>query len=437
MIYGASGFAGRRILAAALERGLRPVVAGRSEGPVRALADRHRLPSRVFPLTDPGALAEGLKGVDLVLNAAGPATAEHLARACIAHGVHCLDIGCELRSLRRLAAMDDAAHEAGVAVIAGAGFSPAVAEALALHLKRRLPGAVRLTIALCAPVQPSPGLIRSGLEIALRPSAALRRGRIKTMRRRRLRRFDFGRGPEPCYGLGWGELAAVHRATGVRNVDFFVRARPDLARLLRLSPVLAACRRLPFLHRRFDSFAEAHGEPPSGRRGRSRLVGYAYDPAGRRAASRVHLPDPWTVTAQLAAVALARAAATPVSPGVQSAAQFLGSDFLAEMPGLHVDWEELELSAPGDLKLCVRRRVPLARRLARLWPGRKRAEEDTAVGDPGTAGKDRAEPVPLPRKPVLQPVGSGDPGTGAEPRGTDPSQTDGWQAAVEGIRRTG
>lgn len=384
MIYGATGFTGRMILDAALARGLRPIVAGRSEEPVRALADRHQLPFRVFPVNDPAALAEALGDVDVLLNAAGPvsATAEPLARACIEHGVHYFDTGCELRILQKLAGLDDAAREAGIAIVPGMGFSPAAAEALAAHLKRRLPAAVRLVIALSTSTRPTRGILQSGLEIALRPSAALRRGQVRTLRRRRMRRFDFGLGPERCYELGWGELAAIHRATAVRNVDFFVRARPDLIRLLRLSPLIAACRGLPPVRSRFEAFVTAHSlhPPPEGLRkpGRSRLVGYAYDLAGQRAASRVHLPDPYTVTAALTAEALARAAATRPRAGVYTAGQYLGTDFLAGIPGLHVDWEELELTAPGEVKLRVRRqgRFPFLS----LLPG-ARAERRKAAAD--------------------------------------------------------
>jgi short subunit dehydrogenase-like uncharacterized protein len=289
------------------------------------------------------------------------------------------------------------------------GFSPAVAEALALHLQRRLPGAVRLVVALSTGARPSPGLIRAGLEIAVRPSLALRRGRVRTMPRRRMQRFDFGRGPERCYGLGWGELALLHRSTGIRNVDFFVRARPDLLRLLRMPPLLAALRRWPGIRGRLDAWAEAHGAgaPPEGRKpGRSRLVGYAYDPSGQRAASRLHMPDPYAVTAQLAAAALARAAERPPSPGVVTPAQFLGPDFLAETSGLPVDWEELELTPPGALKLRIRRR------------GRRRPRK--AAASPGqTPGAAPQAATALPDVP------------------SPPAETAGEAAADEGLRRTG
>jgi short subunit dehydrogenase-like uncharacterized protein len=444
MIYGATGHTGRLIVNAALERGLRPVIAGRNAQTVRSLADRHQLPFRSFPLDDPAAIADALEDVDVLLNAAGPAPAgaAALAQACIEAGIHYLDTACGHHTPERLLALDEAARTAGVTVLPGAGFSPAAAEALALHLKRRLPRAVRLVIALSTAARPTAGLIRTGFGVALRPSRALRRGRLKTMGRRRMRRFDFGRGPEPCYGLGWGELAAIHRATGVRNVDFFVRVRPDLARLIRLPALAAALRGLPPVRRRLEAFAAAHGVPAQDVRkpSRSRLVGFAYDTDGQRAASRIHLPDPYTVTAGLAVSAMMRAMNGPAAPGVLTATRYLGADVLAGLPGLHVDWEELELSAPGEVKLRVRRhgrRFPFGpaprRHQAKIPSSRPEGNADGPVTAADAVGALRAAALAGRNQGAEngRTVAEPDPGTGEPHMGQDGAKDAG------AVRRTG
>ena len=50
LLYGASGYTGRRIAEEARRRGLRPVLAGRDALKIKALADRLECPARVFPL---------------------------------------------------------------------------------------------------------------------------------------------------------------------------------------------------------------------------------------------------------------------------------------------------------------------------------------------------------------------------------------------------
>ncbi len=53
MIYGANGFTGRLVAREAVRRGLRPVLAGRSENSIKPLADELGLEFRLFELSDP------------------------------------------------------------------------------------------------------------------------------------------------------------------------------------------------------------------------------------------------------------------------------------------------------------------------------------------------------------------------------------------------
>ena len=65
LIYGANGYSGRLIAAAAVARGLRPVLAGRDRDALDALAAPLGLTRRVFGLDDPATVARLLKaGVD-------------------------------------------------------------------------------------------------------------------------------------------------------------------------------------------------------------------------------------------------------------------------------------------------------------------------------------------------------------------------------------
>src|SRR5688572_2084319 len=93
MIYGANGYTGELIAREAVARGLRPILAGRSNDKVLALATELDLPSRVFGLDSPQ-----LDGVGLVLHCAGPfsATAKPMIEACLEAGVHYLDITGEI-----------------------------------------------------------------------------------------------------------------------------------------------------------------------------------------------------------------------------------------------------------------------------------------------------------------------------------------------------
>ena len=69
VLYGATGFTGRLILARALDLGLRPVVAGRSPAKVAELAQAHGLAHAAASVDDADALTGMLAGKSLVLNA--------------------------------------------------------------------------------------------------------------------------------------------------------------------------------------------------------------------------------------------------------------------------------------------------------------------------------------------------------------------------------
>jgi len=63
MIYGAYGYTGRLILAEAVARGYRPVVAGRNAQRVEARAEAYHLPARTAALDDAATICQVLHDV--------------------------------------------------------------------------------------------------------------------------------------------------------------------------------------------------------------------------------------------------------------------------------------------------------------------------------------------------------------------------------------
>jgi short subunit dehydrogenase-like uncharacterized protein len=72
LIYGANGYTAELIIGLAIAERAVPILAGRSEEKLAALAKRHKLLKRVFALDDSGIVAKNLAGVAVVLNCAGP-----------------------------------------------------------------------------------------------------------------------------------------------------------------------------------------------------------------------------------------------------------------------------------------------------------------------------------------------------------------------------
>src|SRR5581483_3487315 len=97
LLYGATGRTGTLIAEHAVSRGHRPVLAGRDPERLRVLAERLDLPWVSGPATD---LPRLLGEARLVLLTAGPfpATAPAVLRACLAAGVHYLDIANDIEA---------------------------------------------------------------------------------------------------------------------------------------------------------------------------------------------------------------------------------------------------------------------------------------------------------------------------------------------------
>ena len=72
LVYGATGFTGERIVHEMCALGLRPVLGGRDESKLRALAASRDLEWRAARLDDAAALDAALRDMRVVLHAAGP-----------------------------------------------------------------------------------------------------------------------------------------------------------------------------------------------------------------------------------------------------------------------------------------------------------------------------------------------------------------------------
>ena len=124
LVYGAYGYTGELVARRALERGLRPVLAGRDRRKLERLARTLGLEWRAFTLDGVRTVQRNLVGAKVVLHCAGPFvdTFRPVAEACLVSGAHYLDITGEIPVFEAIAAMSPAAEKAGLMLLPGAGF---------------------------------------------------------------------------------------------------------------------------------------------------------------------------------------------------------------------------------------------------------------------------------------------------------------------------
>ena len=236
LLYGAYGYTGRLIARSALARGLTPVLAGRDRRKTEALARQLGLEARVFELDDGPSVAERLDGVAAFVHAAGPflVTWRSVAEACLARGVHYLDITGEVDVFEALAAMDGRAREAGVALLPGAGFDVVPTDCAAVRAASALDEPVRLEIAFAGSGGPSRGSMRTVLTSLDQPARERVDGRLVPRAPGSATR-DIPYSDRRRLGVlgSWGDLATAWRSTGVPNIRTYLPIRPEQLRWLR------------------------------------------------------------------------------------------------------------------------------------------------------------------------------------------------------------
>jgi short subunit dehydrogenase-like uncharacterized protein len=230
LIYGATGYTGKLVAMQARETHLSFEVAGRNGPQVTALADQLDMPCRIFALDDPEIIIASLAGVTAVLNCAGPfaSTARPLMEACIACGVHYLDITAEYKVYALAEAWSERAAAAGVMLLPGVGWDVVPSDCLAMYLAAKVDQPQSLRIALQVANSMSRGSTSSVGEILGVGLLVRAEGTIVAKPDAAPARFDFGAGLLESVPLSFGDLVTAWKSTGIPNIAMFVNIKENV-----------------------------------------------------------------------------------------------------------------------------------------------------------------------------------------------------------------
>lgn len=331
LLYGANGYTGELIAQLAVERGQRPVLAGRDSAKVGALAARLGLEHRAFPLDNPTGVRDGLAGVAAVLHCAGPfeVTSAPMVAGCLATGVHYLDVTGEIAVLEAVYAQDTAAREAGVVLLPAVGFDVVPTDCLAATLAAALPTATSLELAFVAGGGLSPGTFATSLRGMASGNRRRIGGELRTVPMGGPTKVvPFPSGERRVTAIPWGDLASAWRSTGIPDITTYtkVAASGAPARLAAQAMRLGAVRAL------VGKVSSPPG-PDAARRARTRseVWGEVRDPDGNARSATLTGPNGYTLTADSALRALAHVLAGEVTPGAHTPSSALGAAFAAEL----------------------------------------------------------------------------------------------------------
>jgi short subunit dehydrogenase-like uncharacterized protein len=340
LIYGANGYTGELITRVAVERGLKPIIAGRNEGAIKELAEKHGLEYRVFSLEETAKLDSALSEVATVLHCAGPfsLTSRPMGEACIRTKTHYTDITGEIAVFEACALADQKAKDAGIMVMPGVGFDVVPSDCLAMHLKNRLPSATHLTLGWYGLGRMSHGT-QATMTMNIGKGGAVRRdGKIMPVPAAwRTRQIDFGDGVvKTGVTIPWGDVSTAYHSTGIPNIEVYTVVPGSAIKTMKMSRYLGWLMATGPVQKYLQSKIKPGGPTDEERsKGKTLLWGEASDDKGNRVESRIQCPEGYTTTALAAINITEKILAGNFAPGFQTPAKAYGADLILELEGVH------------------------------------------------------------------------------------------------------
>lgn len=341
MIYGAYGYTGELVVREMLAQGRHPILAGRNEAKLKVLAEDYRLPFRVFTTSE---ATEQLDDVRLVINCAGPfaSTAEPMMDACLAQGVHYLDITGEISVFQAAHKRHQAAVDAGVILCPGVGFDIVPTDCLAALLKRSLPEATHLELAFEFGSLPSLGTTRTAIQNIGAGCLIRENGELKrVVLGYRIRKIPFPRAELWAVSLPWGDVFTSQISTGIPNAIVYGALPRAACWAMRLTNPIQSILARPFAQKMLIALAKkflTNGPDKVIReKTKSSFWGRVTTIDGREQTATITGPSAYLMSAELA-VAIAREAESHKPPGGYfTASMLVGADFLSNREGYRVE----------------------------------------------------------------------------------------------------
>lgn len=335
LLYGANGYTGELITRYAVERGLKPVLAGRNEAKISEIAGKSNLPFRAFSLEETEKLNAALQETEFVLHCAGPfsLTSKPMVEACLRNKKHYLDITGEIAVFEAMAARNKKAEEAGIMIMPGVGFDVVPSDCLARHLKNRLPSATNLTLAFYGLGKISHGT-QATMTMNVGKGGAVRRdGKIVSVPAAwKTREIDFGEFKKTGVTIPWGDVSTAFYSTGIPNIEVYTILPESNLKMLKLSRYIGWLLATKPIQNILQKQIPAGGPSDKERaKGKTYLWGEASDESGNKVSSRLFGPEGYTLTALTALKIAEKILDGNFQTGFQTPAKAYGADLILEI----------------------------------------------------------------------------------------------------------
>jgi short subunit dehydrogenase-like uncharacterized protein len=348
LLYGANGYTAQIMLPLMEQYGISPILAGRSEAAIAALAAQYGYPYRVFDVTNPQAVRDGIEGVKVVLHCAGPFiyTAAPMMDACITAGIHYLDITGEVSVFQMAHDRDAAARTAGITLMPGAGFDVVPTDCMARFLVGQLPTGTHLRLAFHG----EKGGLSQGTALTMASTAGegglvRRDGKIERVPLGHWGgEIDFGEVQRFCMAIPWGDVFTAYHTTGIPNIEVYTTSTPATHRRLKWQWAFNWLLRTSWMRQRLIHKIKSRPAGPSEKRrtiANMYVWGQVRDAAGKVVTARYKLPEGYTLTAHTALLLAKKIGSGEGKSGFQTPAGLFGEDIVRQVKGLDIGGIEI------------------------------------------------------------------------------------------------
>lgn len=343
LIYGSYGYTGHLIVERVLAEGVKPLLSGRNAEKLQEQAQQTGLNWHVVDVNDEQALLKTLENVNVIINCAGPFIETYLpiVQACLKTKTHYIDITGEVAVFEGLMKYNEAAKQAGIMLLPGAGFDVVPSDCLAQHVKSLLPDASGLTIAIAnidkakSKTMISRGTAKSMLNGLTQKTLIREQGQLKKSKLI-VRDFNFDGVLRTCALISWGDVATAWWSTGIPHIETYMAMPLKAIRAGKYLSFIYPLLKIPFvknyLKRRIDKQPEG---PTIEERNNSTGLVFAevVNPAGKIANALLQTCNGYELTGISAALILKKILTGNIHVGYQTPSSAYGKDLILEIPG--------------------------------------------------------------------------------------------------------
>ena len=221
VLYGANGYTAKLFAKYLIEKGIQPILAGRSKK-VEKVGMELNSPIRIFTIDD---AAQYLEDVDVLVNFAGSfsITQDKLIEACLQSKTHYLDIAGEFDEIENAHKYDIQARQAGIVVLPAAGFGVVPTDVAAKIACNQIENPTHLSIAFATVGGVSRGTLKTVLKDVQKSGQILIDGQYQTAKpaQSEIKVSVLGKAFKAVYNPWRADLYTAKLSTGVKNIETY------------------------------------------------------------------------------------------------------------------------------------------------------------------------------------------------------------------------